>query len=44
MNRVISINNNKNTGNIEKYIRFLLDDVIEDNYEVTKDELVNTSF
>ena len=38
MNRVISINNNKNTGNIEKYIRFLLDDVIEDNYEVTKDE------
>lgn len=26
----------KNTDNIEKYIRFLLNDVIEDKYEVTK--------
>lgn len=26
----------KNMNNIEKYIRFLLNDVIEDNYEVTK--------
>lgn len=29
---------NTNTDNIEKYIRFLVDDVIEDHYEVTKDE------
>lgn len=26
----------KNTDNIEKYIKYLLNDVIEDNYEVTK--------
>ena len=29
---------NTNTDNIEKYIRFLVDDVIEDYYEVTKED------